>query len=210
MVSVLLSHCFQDLLSIRRCIHCKATEPFITELALLYKNDENFQIYRIDGSKNEISLQYRPTSLRENEDERTGAIEIPMKITGFPSFYLFSRYNKTNPVEYLGDRNIELFHEFIQQKRLSARNLYYANYSARMQQQESLTESEDQAEGEERSDDGQYEGILENEGLVIRDPVENEAGMEELNVASFQDQDNSEEVALLDDSLSENSVRDEV
>ena len=36
------------------CIHCKAIESVMTELATHYANDASFALYRIDGSKNEV------------------------------------------------------------------------------------------------------------------------------------------------------------
>jgi hypothetical protein len=91
-------------------------ESLIIELANLYGNDHSFQIYRIDGSKNEIPILYHQNQNNNNNKS------IPLRIDGFPTFYLFSRENKHQPVEYLKDRNIESLHQFIEQKRALYKN----------------------------------------------------------------------------------------
>ena len=122
------------------CLHCKAAESLMLELALQavdqQQNQANnaepnsippLQIYRIDGSKNEISLEFQflqSLSQNINSSPATSTIShsIPLRIDGFPTFYYFSKFNKFQPVEYMKDRSIELLQDFLQQKREYFRN----------------------------------------------------------------------------------------
>jgi thiol-disulfide isomerase/thioredoxin len=102
------------------CIHCKATETLILELGFLFQKDNHFQIYRIDGSKNEISLDYW--------NEETNELQhIPLRIDGFPTLIYFSRFNKTNPIEFLKERSAEMLVEFIKNQRIEDASLYQEN-----------------------------------------------------------------------------------
>lgn len=71
-----------------RCAHCKSFEPIILELGKVYANDPLIKLYRIDGSKNEVSIN-------------------KVRIRGYPTFYLFPSNKKEEPIEYEGDRTIE-------------------------------------------------------------------------------------------------------
>jgi hypothetical protein len=109
-----------------RCIHCKATEAIILENAILLQNDPHFQIYRIDGSKNEITLDLSSDyfsqvgGLRDTEDGNSKRLQL----SGFPTIYFFPRQGtnenrRRKPVEFLGERATETLFRFIRDERLA-------------------------------------------------------------------------------------------
>lgn len=69
------------------CIHCKAAEALVHDLAKYYERDSKIRCYRIDGTKNEV--------------------EHPaVRILGFPAIYLFpAKTKKEVAFEYEGDRS---------------------------------------------------------------------------------------------------------
>jgi hypothetical protein len=94
-----------------RCIHCKAIEPLIMDLADRLKEDPYFQIYRIDGSKNEINYP-------------------GFKVYGFPTIYLLppvlpgpgigeqEAALQRKPVLFDEDRTIDALLEFVKSNRV--------------------------------------------------------------------------------------------
>lgn len=103
-----------------RCIHCKAIEAIIAEVATQLSDDASFQVYRIDGAKNEVAHR-------------------GVKVFAFPTIYFFPAYRYRSdpeatdssegeyslgdeklPVLYDGDRSVESLLEFIATHRHTA------------------------------------------------------------------------------------------
>jgi thioredoxin-related protein len=135
------------------CIHCKATETLILELGFLFQKDSHFQIYRIDGSKNEISLDYWNKEIKESK-------HIPLRIDGFPTLIYFSRFNKTIPIEFLQERSVDMIHEFIKNQRIEDASLYQDNEII-MKSEKSLLETS--SEDSHVSDSGAKDRIPNSE-----------------------------------------------
>jgi protein disulfide-isomerase-like protein len=76
------------------CGHCKSIEPIVAHTAKFYAADASFKLYKIDGSKNEVS-------------------HPKVRVRGFPTIYLFPRHDKANPVEFDGERTIEALLDFV-------------------------------------------------------------------------------------------------
>ena len=55
---------------------------------------QNLRVFKIDGAKNEVYME-------------------GLAIRGFPTLYLFPKNQKTNPIEYDGERTFEAMLEFL-------------------------------------------------------------------------------------------------
>jgi hypothetical protein len=175
-------------------------ESLVIELANLYVNDHSFQIYRIDGSKNEIPILYHQNHNLAGEDHNMNNNKnnnnktIPLRIDGFPTFYLFSRENKHQPVEYLKDRNIETLHQFIEQKRALYKNNKHhqsveENKEHRFNQFDNIEE-----EGEEEEEKERIQGTS-NDEITQTD--------EQNSVQEEEEDDNQEESRSMDEEENE-------
>lgn len=81
-------------LSLCRCIHCKAMEAMMLELALHYRDDPHITFFRMDAQKNELANR-------------------SVKLVGLPSMYLFPAEDKMNPVFFDGERRLQDLVDFI-------------------------------------------------------------------------------------------------
>jgi thiol-disulfide isomerase/thioredoxin len=82
------------------CIHCKAIEAIMVELADHFRHDSSINFFRIDAQKNEIA-------------------HSQVKLVGLPSMFLFSAEDKRHPLFYDGDRSLQGLVNFIEQNRHS-------------------------------------------------------------------------------------------
>ena len=80
------------------CGHCKALAPKYEELGALYQSNADYAskvtIAKVDATAN----------------------DVPDEIQGFPTIKLYKAGDKTNPVEYSGDRSIEDLIKFVKEK----------------------------------------------------------------------------------------------
>jgi len=75
------------------CGHCKHLEPLYEQLGEFYQEDENVVIAKIDATANDNTAS--------------------LKIQGFPTIYLFPANDKSQPLIYEGERQVESFIQFI-------------------------------------------------------------------------------------------------
>jgi len=75
------------------CGHCKHLEPIYEQVGEYFKDEENVVIAKIDATANDNTASIR--------------------VQGFPTIYLFPGDDKSQPVEYSGDRTVEAFVQFI-------------------------------------------------------------------------------------------------
>jgi protein disulfide-isomerase A1 len=76
------------------CGHCKALAPIFVELAESLKHNPNLRIAEIDATKNDIE---------------------GVRITAYPTLYLYQAGKKKNPKKYEGERTLEEMTKFLQE-----------------------------------------------------------------------------------------------
>jgi protein disulfide-isomerase A1 len=76
------------------CGHCKKLEPLYNELAANLKSNTGIVIAKMDSTANEVE---------------------EVSIQGFPTIKFWPANNKSNPIDFEGDRTVEGFTKFLQQ-----------------------------------------------------------------------------------------------
>ena len=78
------------------CGHCKALEPVYKKLGKHFKDNKNVVIAKMDATANDLPQDY--------------------PAEGFPTIYFSSAKDKKNPVKYEGERKLEDFIKFLNEK----------------------------------------------------------------------------------------------
>lgn len=78
------------------CGHCKNLEPIYKELGKAVKKEKNLVIAKMDATANDIPEPY--------------------KVEGFPTIYYAPAKDKKNPLKFEGDRTVEGFTKYLQEK----------------------------------------------------------------------------------------------
>jgi len=75
------------------CGHCKHLAPIYEQVGEYFQNVENVVIAKIDATANDNTASIR--------------------VQGFPTIYLFPGDDKSQPIEYSGERTVEALVQFI-------------------------------------------------------------------------------------------------
>lgn len=78
------------------CGHCKSLEPIYKELGKSVKKEKNLVIAKLDATANDVPENF--------------------KVEGFPTIYFAPANNKENPLKFDGDRTVEGFTKYLQEK----------------------------------------------------------------------------------------------
>jgi protein disulfide-isomerase A4 len=78
------------------CGHCKSLEPIYKELGKSLKKEKNLVIAKLDATANDVPESF--------------------KVEGFPTIYFAPANNKENPLKFEGDRTVEGFTKYLQEK----------------------------------------------------------------------------------------------
>lgn len=96
-----------------RCIHCKAVEALVSDLAVHFfgtpldeiaaaqaRDQTKLRFYRMDASENEVSVH-----------------QTQVRLHALPALYFFPAFHKHEPVVFDGDRSLASLVEFVDQHR---------------------------------------------------------------------------------------------
>ena len=82
------------------CGHCKSLDPIYKKLGQKYKSDKNLVIAKMDATANDAPPEF--------------------KVEGFPTIYYAPPGKKTDPIRFDGDRTVEGFSKFLEERAVAS------------------------------------------------------------------------------------------
>ena len=104
-----------------------------------------------------------------DEAKKKKKSSISIRVDGFPSFYFFSRYNRSHAIEFLQDRSVESLHGFIEEERDRARQWYRATHRSQEESSCHYRQTNEVEDEEEEDEEAVHEEMKKGEEVLGND-----------------------------------------